>query len=117
MSSRAELDKIFPSLVKKYTDRRGYTDWYSLVEDLQLKEITTFRNRQWKWRNAESWWLRNRRRIKEGRVRAKFHNRVDAEHNETAHSGEPQDVMMPAKSKILETQETVTLTQVTLDFS
>ena len=38
MSSRAELDKIFPSLVKKYTDRRGYTDWFSLVEDLQLKE-------------------------------------------------------------------------------
>ncbi len=65
MSSRAELDKMFPSLVERYTDRQGYTDWYSLVEYLQIEEVTTVRNRVWKWRNAESWWLRNRRRIME----------------------------------------------------
>lgn len=65
MSRRAELDKMFPSLVERYTDRQGYTDWCSLVEYLQIEEVTTLRNRVWKWRNAESWRLRNRRRIVE----------------------------------------------------
>ena len=103
MSSRAELDKIFPSLVKRYTDRRGYTDWLSLIEHLQIGEITTLRNRQWQWRNAESWWLRNRRRIMENRARTKIGSKSDTEHNETAQSGE--------------TQETVTPAQLNLDFS
>ena len=67
MSSRAQLDKVFPLLVERHTDERGFIDWHSVVEDLWMEEFTTIRNRVWKWRNAEAWWLRNRKRIMEER--------------------------------------------------
>ena len=117
MSSRAELDRIFPSLVKKYTDRRGYTDWFSTVEYLQLKEITTLRNRQWKWRNAESWWLRNRRRIKEGRARAKFRKESGIEDIQPAKSGTTENVGIFLQESSPDDQERGDCGQLSLDFS
>jgi hypothetical protein len=110
MSSRAELDKIFHSLVKKYTDRQGYTDWLSVVEHLQTKEMTTLRNRQWKWRNAESWWLRNRKRIMEDRAKGTLGNLTDK-------TGAAGNVGTALKDRLSEDQGMGTSVQLGLDFS
>ena len=63
MSSRAQLDRAFPPFVERHTDERDFIDWHSVVEELQMEDLTTIRNRVWRWRNAEAWWLRNRKRI------------------------------------------------------
>ena len=117
MSSRAELDKRFPSLVEKYTDRQGYTDWYALVEYLQIEEVTTVRNRVWKWRNAQSWWLRTRRRIMENSGGAASGKQRYGEQDKSAESEESGKMRMPLTAGCSEMQQAKPLVQLTLDFS
>ena len=117
MASRAELDNMFPSLVERYTDRHGYTDWHSLVEYLWIEEITTLRNRQWKWRNAESWWLRNRRRIMENCGGAASGKESNDEQYGIVESEESEAMLKPLTEGCSEIQQTEPPVQLALDFS
>ena len=117
MSSRAELDKMFPSLVEKFTDANGNTDWCSLAEYLLIEEVTTLRKRVWKWRNAQSWWLRNRRRIMENSSGAASGKERGDEQYGSAESEDSGKMRMPMTEGCSEIQQTNPLVQLTLDFS
>ena len=117
MASRAELDNMFPSLVERYTDRQGYTDWHSLVECLWMEEITTLRNRRWKWRNAESWWLRNRRRIMENSGGATSGKEINNGQFGIVEPEESGSMLKPMTEGCSHIQQTEPPVQLALDFS
>jgi hypothetical protein len=65
MTEKAELERVFPEVVRLMTDDDGTVKWQMLARELHSRGVTTEKGTRWQKQTAEKWWTDYQGRLRE----------------------------------------------------